>query len=68
MNQNKNFESEGYFNLIKLTAKKVYCAKCNKLVNVKLTKNGEKSQYNCVICNSLIWQKEGLKWKYSKVS
>jgi RNase P subunit RPR2 len=58
--------SEEYSNLINLTAKKVYCPKCQKLVRVKLTQSGEKKQYACLICNTVMWQKEGLKWKYQK--
>ncbi len=52
--------------MINLTAKKVYCPKCQKLVRVKLTQSGEKKQYACLICNTVMWQKEGLKWKYQK--
>lgn len=52
--------------MVNLTAKKVQCPKCLKLVRVKLQQTGEKAQYYCGICNTLVWQKEGLKWKYNK--
>jgi endogenous inhibitor of DNA gyrase (YacG/DUF329 family) len=50
--------------LVKLTAKKTRCPKCEKLVNVKLQKVGERSQFCCIKCDTIVWQKEGLKWKY----
>jgi hypothetical protein len=52
--------------LVNLTVKKVYCSKCHKLVRVKLQKAGDKNQFNCIKCDSVIWQKEGLNWKHPK--
>ena len=57
-------EKRGKHYLIKLTAKKVYCPKCQKLVRVKLQKSGEKDQYCCIKCDYVIWDKAALKWKY----
>ena len=52
--------------MVKLTAKKIYCPKCAKLSHVKLQANGERNEYVCLKCESVIWKKEGLKWKYVK--
>jgi hypothetical protein len=52
--------------LINLTAKKIYCPKDKVLVRVKRQKVGEKEQYICIKCNTVVWQKESLKWKYNK--
>jgi ssDNA-binding Zn-finger/Zn-ribbon topoisomerase 1 len=53
--------------LINLTAKKIYCPKCQKLVRVKRQKVGEKDQYTCIKCDYMIWDKESRKWKYYRV-
>jgi hypothetical protein len=52
--------------LINLTSKKVYCPKCQVLVHVKKQKTGEKENYICIKCNTVVWQKESNKWKYNK--
>jgi hypothetical protein len=52
--------------LINLTGKKIYCTKCQKLRKIKAKKTGDKNEFLCIKCESVIWQKEGLKWKYAK--
>jgi hypothetical protein len=50
--------------LINLATKKVYCPKCAVLQHVKSTKAGEKTQYTCIKCGHVMWEKTGLDWKY----
>jgi hypothetical protein len=52
--------------LVNLTVKKIYCTKCQKLRRVQDKKTGDKNEFICVKCGSVIWQKEGLNWKYKK--
>jgi hypothetical protein len=54
--------------LVNLTAKKVYCPKCQKLARVKLQQVNSKTQFICLKCNTMVWQKESLGWKYNKVA
>jgi hypothetical protein len=49
-----------------MTVKKIRCPKCQKLSRVKLQKVGDKNQFCCIKCNTVVWQKEGLNWKYNK--
>jgi hypothetical protein len=57
---------KGVVYLVKLAVKKVYCSKCQKLMRVKLQQTGGKSQFSCIKCDSVIWQKEGFNWKHGK--
>ena len=53
--------------MIQLTAKKVYCPKCQKLCRIKEQRSGAKQQFLCIKCNHPVWQKQGLGWKFNKV-
>jgi hypothetical protein len=54
--------------LVNLTAKKVYCPKCQKLSRIKLQQTNGKTQCVCIKCNHMVWQKESLGWKYLEPS
>jgi transposase-like protein len=53
--------------LMKLNIKKIYCPNCKRLVRVNAQDSGDKIQFNCIICDKTLWQKQNLKWKYIKV-
>jgi uncharacterized C2H2 Zn-finger protein len=52
--------------LANLTIKKIHCPKCEKLTRIKLQKVGDKVQFSCIKCSTLVWQKESYIWKYNK--
>jgi ribosomal protein S27AE len=52
--------------LVKLTAKKIYCPKCGKLARIKAQPSGDKNQFVCIKCESVIWKRDGIRWKYVK--
>ncbi len=49
---------------MKLVVKKTYCPNCRRLVRGLQEKDGGQIKLSCPICKRLLWNYNGLFWRY----
>ncbi len=52
---------------MKRFAQRIYCPNCQRLVKWREQEAANATEILCQKCGKLIWLKEGLFWKYTKV-